>query len=181
MPEERLAVFLHVIADSGPAAGHLEVAPACLGRLGLSVSPSLAGCQRQRPFKQMRSRVGVVSWCALLRSQTAAHRLGKGATKSSASTRLLAATATKTVDGENRWSMHRATIAPQSSRTSGDRRPECVCFSAQEWRFALYRSILIQFSTSGVAVAGILGTVPLPPNVIPACPREDSHAAQHPR
>ena len=90
--EERLAVFLHVIADTGPAAGDLEVTPACGRRLRLGCV-ALSGLPGQRPFKQMRSRVGVVSWNALLRSQTAATPFGSGAATSSACTRLAATNA----------------------------------------------------------------------------------------
>ena len=83
MPEERLAVFLHVVADSGPAAGHLEVAPAPLGGWAL-VRLGGRGLPRQRPFKQMRSRVGVVLVEGRSRSHTAFTPAGSGAANSSA-------------------------------------------------------------------------------------------------
>ncbi len=68
MGEDRLAVVLHVVGDSGPAARHLEIAPTAVG--GESAWP--AGCHRQRPLMQICSRVGVAWRWAFSRSQTGA-------------------------------------------------------------------------------------------------------------
>ena len=76
MGVDRLAIVLHVVVDARPAARHLEIAPA--GRPARASAFS-AGCHRQRPLMQIRSRVGVASRQACSRSQTARTPSGSGA------------------------------------------------------------------------------------------------------